>query len=66
MKRAIKGTYVSVDPFHMFRYITEQTFRFNLRKENDAFRFTRVCGMIIDKRLTYKNLIGADLAPATT
>src|SRR2546423_963648 len=58
LKRAIKGTYVSVEPFHMFRYITEQTFRFNLRKENDAFRFARVCGMIMHKRLTYKDLIG--------
>lgn len=66
LKRAIKGTYVSVDPFHMFRYVTEQTFRFNLRKENDAFRFARVCGMIMDKRLTYRDLTGKTLLPGTT
>ena len=36
LKRTIKGTYVSVDPFHMFRYLDEQTFRFNYRKENDG------------------------------
>jgi transposase-like protein len=66
LKRAIKGTYVSVDPFHMFRYVDEQTFRFNYRKENDGFRFSHVVSTIMGKRLTYKNLIGADLTPATT
>jgi len=32
LKRAIKGTYVSIEPFHLFRYLDEQTFRFNNRK----------------------------------
>ena len=64
MKRAIKGTYVSVEPFHLFRYIDEQTFRFNLRRENDAFRFARVCGMVMNKRLTYDMLTGRNLSPA--
>jgi transposase-like protein len=58
LKRTIKGTYVSVDPFHMFRYLDEQTFRFNHRKENDGFRFAHVVGTIMGKRLTYNNLIG--------
>lgn len=31
LKRSIKGTYVSVDPFHLFRYLDEQAFRFNER-----------------------------------
>jgi transposase-like protein len=66
LKRAIKGTYVSVDPFHMFRYVDEQTFRFNHRKENDGWRFAHVVSTIMGKRLTYKSLIGQDLAPATT
>jgi len=66
LKRTIKGTYVSVDPFHMFRYLDEQTFRFNYRKENDGFRFAHVVSTIMNKRLTYKNLIGHDLVPATT
>ena len=66
LKRTIKGTYVSVDPFHMFRYLDEQTFRFNHRKENDGLRFAHVVSTIMGKRLTYKSLIGADLAPATT
>ena len=66
LKRTIKGTYVSVDPFHMFRYLDEQTFRFNHRKENDGWRFAHVVSTIIGKRLTYKSLIGQDLAPTTT
>lgn len=66
LKRTIKGTYVSVDPFHMFRYLDEQTFRFNFRKENDGFRFAHVVSTIMGKRLTYKSLTGKNLAPATT
>jgi transposase-like protein len=66
LKRSIKGTYVSVDPFHLFRYLDEQSFRFNTRKEKDAFRFDLVVMAIVNKRLTYKELISADMAPATT
>ncbi len=36
LKRALKGTYVSVEPFHLFRYLDEQAFRFNYRKDSDA------------------------------
>jgi hypothetical protein len=39
LKRGIKGTYVSVEPFHLFRYLDEQSFRFNTRKDNDQGRF---------------------------
>src|ERR1019366_5252974 len=40
VKRGIKGTYVSVEPFHLFRYLDEQAFRYNSRKEmNDYERF---------------------------
>lgn len=39
LKRALKGTYVSVEPFHLFRYLDEQAFRFNERKDNDQGRF---------------------------
>src|ERR1041385_36280 len=41
LKRGIKGTYVSVEPFHLFRYLDEQTFRFNARKGKDADRFVK-------------------------
>jgi len=61
LKRAIKGTYVSVEPFHLFRYLDEQAFRFNNRKDNDATRFVEVVRNIIGKRVTYKALTGASL-----
>jgi transposase-like protein len=59
LKRGLKGTYVSVEPFHLFRYLDEQTFRFNNRKATDAERFHAVISLIQGKRLEYKQLIGA-------
>jgi hypothetical protein len=61
LKRAIKGTYVAVEPFHLFRYLDEQCFRFNNRKLTDAERFAHAASTIVGKRLTYKALIGADI-----
>ncbi len=59
LKRGIGGTYVSVEPFHLFRYIDEQAFRFNNRKPmNDAQRFTYAMRKIVGKRLTYAELTG--------
>jgi transposase-like protein len=66
LKRGIKGTYVAVEPFHLFRYLDEQVFRFNNCKTKDVARFVSAVGQIIGKRLTYASLIGADAAPATT
>ncbi|TAK53701.1 MAG: IS1595 family transposase [Gammaproteobacteria bacterium] len=57
-KRSIKGTYVSVEPFHLFRYLDEQAFRFNNRYTGDAERFEKVAGRVIGKRLTYAALTG--------
>jgi transposase-like protein len=60
LKRALKGTYVTVEPFHLFRYLDEQVFRFNNRREmNDADRFSAVLSNIVGRRLTYADLIGA-------
>jgi len=59
LKRGISGTYVSVEPFHLFRYLDEQAFRYNNRKDmNDADRFNAVLGQIVNKRLTYAELTG--------
>lgn len=66
LKRAIKGTYVSVDPFHLFRYLDEQVFRFNNRDVKDGDRFALVARMVFGKRLTWRDLTGKDLEPATT
>jgi len=59
LKRGIRGTYVSVEPYHLFRYVDEQAFRFNNRKLTDSERFDIVMGQIVGKRLTYDQLIGA-------
>ena len=66
VKRAIKGTYVSVEPFHLFRYLDEESFLFNTRKLTDALRFIRALRAIVGKRLTYEHLTGNALALATT
>lgn len=66
LKRGIKGTYVSVEPFHLFRYLAEQVFRFNERKTDDQGRFLNTIGNVFGKRLTYKKLIGANDGLPTT
>ena len=65
LKRGISGTYVSVEPFHLFRYLDEQSFRYNNRatKDNpltDADRFTLALTRITGKRLTYSHLTGKE------
>lgn len=60
LKRGIKGTYVSVEPFNLFRYLDEQSYRFNTRKLTDGGRFMLALRSIIDKRVTYQSLIGAE------
>ena len=57
-KRCIKGTHISIEPFHLFRYLDAETFRFNNRKDDDGGRFLKALGQIEGKRLTYKSLIG--------
>ena len=46
LKRSLKGTYVSVDPVHLFRYLDEQAFRFNERKDCDSGRFLKAAKTI--------------------
>lgn len=59
LKRGINGTYVSVEPFHLFRYLDEQAYRYNNRKEmNDFDRFRLACSQIVAKRLTWDALTG--------
>ncbi len=58
LKRTIGGTYVSVDPFHLFRYLDEQCFRFNKRRMSDAERFVIVLAQTIGRRITYDELTG--------
>jgi transposase-like protein len=71
LKRSLNGTYVSVEPFHLFRYLDEQSFRDDNRatKDNpldDADRFILALSQITEKRLTYKHLTGKDREPRAT
>jgi transposase-like protein len=63
LKRGLSGTYVAVEPFHLFRYLDEQVFRFNNRatkesKVTDADRFDMVVRKLVGKRLTFAALTG--------
>ena len=59
LKRGFGGTYVSVEPFHLFRYVDEQAFRFNNRKDmNDSDRFDLAVRQIVGKRLTWAEVTG--------
>jgi transposase-like protein len=65
LKRGLHGTYVSVEPFHLDRYVDEQVFRFNLRhKHTDASRFKAVLKDIVGRRLTYAELTGRTASAA--
>ncbi len=56
LKRCLNGTYISVMPWHLFRYVDEQVFRFNERKGTDADRFDEAMSRVSGKRLTHKML----------
>jgi transposase-like protein len=63
LKRGLKGTYISVEPFHLFRYLDEQVYRFNNRSKkeapfNDGERFEKALSQIAGKRLTFEEVTG--------
>ena len=66
LKRGLKGTYVSVEPFHLFRYLSEQAFRFNNRKAKggDFERFVLAMAQSVGRRLTFDELVGRTPSPA--
>jgi transposase-like protein len=67
VKRAISGTYVAVEPFHLFRYLDEESFRYNYRKEMDDFdRFKLAASQMVGKRLTWKEVTGKNFDPQTS
>jgi transposase-like protein len=60
LKRAIRGSYVAVAPFHLGRYVDEEVFRFNARKGTDWTRFMAAMRGVIGRRLTYRRLCELD------
>ena len=65
LKRGLKGTYISTEPFHLFRYLDEQVFRYNNRATdtnpmNDSDRFKLAMSQIVGKRLTFAEVTGKE------
>jgi hypothetical protein len=65
LKRGLNGTYVAVEPFHLFRYVDEQVFRYNNRatkeaKISDTDRFELALSQVAGKRLTFAEVTGKD------
>ena len=61
LKRGLRGTYVSVEPFHLFRYLDEQSFRYNNRLDMDDYdRFSKLLKKVAGKRVTYSKLTGKE------
>lgn len=63
LKRGLKGTYVSVDPAHLQRYVDEQVYRFNNRGDaenplTDSDRFDLAVRQIVGKRLPWAEVTG--------
>jgi hypothetical protein len=63
VKRGLKGTYISVEPFHLFRYLDEQVYRYNNRNKKEApfnvgERFEKALSQIAGKRLTFAEVTG--------
>jgi len=58
LKRGLNGTYISVEPYHLFRYLDERMFTFNERWQDDQGRFLAVMAMVSGRRITYAELTG--------
>lgn len=56
LKRGLHGTYVSVEPFHLFRYLDERMFTFNMRDLTDLGRFSLVVKQVAGRRMTWDQL----------
>lgn len=57
-KRRVNGSYVSAEPFHSFRYLDEQSFRYNHRHMTDGERFILAMKQLVGRRLTFEQLTG--------
>jgi transposase-like protein len=64
LKRSLYGTYISVEPFHLFRYLDEQSYRFNNRKGVDSGRFAGVLRTVTGRRVMYSELTGKEAGAA--
>jgi transposase-like protein len=58
LKRGLHGTYVSVDPKHLHRYLDERVYTYNMRELDDYGRFAKVVGAVTGRRMTFAQLTG--------
>ena len=58
VKRRIHGTYINVEPFHLFRYLNEQAYRYNFRKMTDPERFNLAVLQVVGRSLTWNEVTG--------
>jgi hypothetical protein len=68
LKSSLGGTYVSVEPFHLYRYLDEQMFRYNNRKNGsrkvtDSERFALAMSQVAGKRWTYSQFTRKSESP---
>jgi len=66
LKRGLNGTYISVEPYHLFRYLDERMYAFNNREASDLGRFAGVLSAVSGRRLTWVEVTGklGDDSPA--
>lgn len=57
LKKCLKGTHISGQPFHLAKFIDELAFRFNNRAGTDRDRFIKWLSMATGRRLKYETLI---------
>ncbi len=58
LKRGLNGTYISVEPYHLFRYLDERMYAFNNREASDLGRFAGVLSAVSGRRLTWLEVTG--------
>ena len=60
MATLLSSAYLNVEPFHLFRDLDEQAFRFNERKneDSDKGRFLEAVKGVIGRGVKYVDLIG--------
>ena len=59
------GIYIHIDNEHVFRYLEEESFRYNNRKADDSERFVKMLGVVAGKLITYRQLTGKEKTPAS-
>jgi transposase-like protein len=60
-RKLLQGTYFHMSYSHYDRYLNENSYRWNRRKESERFLFDDFITLVTDKKITYKLLINKNL-----